>query len=276
MAGDPRDISTGHLGRYRARAATGARDLDRAQALRKLAFRGGMVPDRDRFDDLCQHIVIEEAATGALVCCFRLLSLAGGPDIAKSYSAQFYDLSGLARRTGPMLELGRFCLHPDHPDPDILRVAWGRLAALVDAGGVEMLFGCSSFSGTDPAAHGDALALLRDRYLAPPDWRPGVRSQETLDLLTAPPRQPDPRHALVRMPSLLRSYLMMGGRVSDHAGSLTHSYPRPVNLNARAVHHDAPAHLLCSGKYPRRRLLPAQQGTTPANPGPYPCNTTSA
>lgn len=217
MAGDPRDISTGHPGRYRARAATGARDLDRAQALRKLAFRGGMVPDRDRFDDLCQHIVIEEAATGALVCCFRLLSLAGGADIAKSYSAQFYDLSGLARRTGPMLELGRFCLHPDHPDPDILRVAWGRLAALVDAGGVEMLFGCSSFSGTDPAAHGDALALLRDRYLAPPDWRPGARSQETLDLLTAPPRQPDPRHALVRMPSLLRSYLMMGGRVSDHA-----------------------------------------------------------
>ena len=82
MAGDPRDISTGHPGRYRARAATGARDLDRAQALRKLAFRGGMVPDRDRFDDLCQHIVIEEAATGALVCCFRLLSLAGGADIA--------------------------------------------------------------------------------------------------------------------------------------------------------------------------------------------------
>ncbi|MGR3710973.1 MAG: ornithine-acyl-ACP acyltransferase, partial [Alterinioella nitratireducens] len=34
---------------------------------------------------------------------------------------------------------------------------------------------------------------------------------------TAPPRQPDPRHALARMPSLLRSYLMMGGRVSDHA-----------------------------------------------------------
>jgi L-ornithine Nalpha-acyltransferase len=31
-----------------------------------------------------------------------------------------------------MVEMGRFCIHPDCRDPDILRVAWGAMARVVD------------------------------------------------------------------------------------------------------------------------------------------------
>lgn len=217
VADNPRDMTTLNQGRYRARPALTCADLERAQTLRALAFRGGGPPECDRFDAECQHILIEEVATGALVCCFRLLPLTGGHEIMRSYSAQFYDLAALASRTAPMTELGRFCLHPGQIDPDILRVAWARLAAHVDAGGVEMLFGCASFRGANPARHADALALLASRYLAPRSWLPGIKSDATVTLQSAPPRHPDPRRALAGMPPLLRSYLMMGGRVSDHA-----------------------------------------------------------
>ncbi len=205
-------------GRYRARATQGARDLDRAQRLRGLAFFGRDGIDHDDFDDRCQHVVIEETATGTLVGCFRLLPLPDGPAVASSYSAQFYDLSGLARLKGPMAEIGRFCLHPDRTDPDILRVAWGALTAHVDANGVGMLFGCSSFPGTDATPYEDAFALLRDRHLAPASWHPGVKAAEIYPYATTLPQQdPDPRRANATMPPLLRTYLMMGGRVSDHA-----------------------------------------------------------
>ena len=34
------------------------------------------------------------------------------------------ELSALRRFAGPMIEMGRFCIHPAAQDPDILRLAW--------------------------------------------------------------------------------------------------------------------------------------------------------
>ena len=70
-------------------------------------------------------IPINAVDTGQLVACFRMLPLTGS-EISRSYSAQYYELSGLASFEGKMVEMGRFCVHPDCHDPDILRVAWGR------------------------------------------------------------------------------------------------------------------------------------------------------
>jgi len=77
-----------------------------------------------------------------------------------------------------------------------------------------LLFGCSSFQGSDPDRHRQALALLRG-HLAPTDKRPGRKAREVFDLTTLP--AVDARQGLLAMPSLLRTYLAMGGWVSDHA-----------------------------------------------------------
>ena len=118
-------------GRYAARIGAGAEDVLRAQRLRGLAFRAGQGDgeglDADDFDAICTHVLVEEVATGDLVCCFRFLPLNGGGEIGRSYSAQFYELSALESFEGRMVEMGRFCIHPDRRDPDILRVAWGAM-----------------------------------------------------------------------------------------------------------------------------------------------------
>ena len=207
--------------RYHAREAASPADLEAVLALRALCFRGAVGhDDSDAFDALCTHIMIEDrqrAAAGqsALVCCFRILPLSDGHDIARSYAAQFYDLSALSAFRGPMIELGRFCIHPDAQDPDILRVAWADLTRRVDREGVEMLFGCSSFNGTEATAHADAFALLSARHIAPQRWRPRIKAPNTLCLGSG--HRPDRRRAMAAMPPLLRTYLKMGGWVSDHA-----------------------------------------------------------
>jgi len=204
--------------RYVARHAAGAGDVRRAQALRAEGFgrAGGM--DRDAFDDICTHVLVEEAATGRLVCCFRVMILTGGRDIARSYAAQFYDLSKLAGFDGRMAEVGRFCIAPDLHDPDILRVAWAALTRLVDAKHIEMLFGCSSFRGVHVEAYLDAFAMLRARHLAPDKWGPRVKAPRVYRFAQSLTRhRPDPREAMRHMPPLLRTYLAMGGWVSDHA-----------------------------------------------------------
>lgn len=194
------------LGRYRIE-----QDRAAALALRALCFRGGG-SDEDSLDATCQHWTVRDGTTGETVAAFRALLIPDAAGIGRSYSARFYDLSRLAALSGPFLELGRFCLHPDRHDPDILRLAWAGLTRIVDGVGVQLLFGCSSFHGTDPAPHSEALAQL-SRHIAPPDRAP-QRKAEALDL---PTHAPDPKRAAATMPPLLRSYLAMGAWVSDHA-----------------------------------------------------------
>ncbi|RAZ88078.1 GNAT family N-acetyltransferase [Cereibacter johrii] len=211
-------------GRYLARPAAGHADLRRAQELRWLAFHarragsGVSGLDADRFDGACSHMLIEEAESGALVGCFRFLTLASGREIGRSYSAQFYELSALEGFAGPMVEMGRFCIHPERRDPDILRVAWGALTRHVDRAGIEMLFGCCSFHGTEPEAYLDTFAMLKERHLAPQRWLPRVKAASVYRFAQRlARREPDARRAMLQMPPLLRTYLLMGGWVSDHA-----------------------------------------------------------
>lgn len=230
-------------GRYLARFADGPRDLEAAGRLRGQAFfpadpmaaraeARATALAADPIDRDGLHVLIEECDTGALACCFRLLPLASGAGIERSYSAQFYQLDSLRAYAGPMLEVGRFCVRRESkgalaadPDPDILRVAWAALTRFVDDHNVRMLFGCSSFPGTASEAYADAFAWLGARHLAPRQWRPGIKAPRVIRFDTAAadgqaersPVAPDRMRALGRMPPLLRTYLTMGGWVSDHA-----------------------------------------------------------
>lgn len=207
-------------GRYAARIAQSDADLLAAQQLRTLTFRGegGQGLDVDAFDSQCEHVLVEDNRTGELVCTFRLLPLAAGAQIGRSYSAQYYELSALEDFHGPMVEMGRFCIHPDHKDPDILRVAWGAMTKYVDDEGVEMLFGCSSFKGTEAEQYMDAFALLKERHLAPKRFLPRVKAPNVFRFAQKLRRKkPDAKRAQLGMPPLLRTYLLMGGWVSDHA-----------------------------------------------------------
>lgn len=204
-------------GRHAARIAESPDDVAAALALRSLAFRGGLRPDGDGFDAICRHVLVEDSRSGALVCTFRLLPLAAGHEIGQSYSAQFYELSALEDFGGRMVEMGRFCIRPGLTDPDILRVAWGAMTGYVDAEGIELMFGCSSFQGTETAAYRDAFALLKERHLAPKRWLPRVKAPDVFRFARRIRRKPDARRAMLGMPPLLRTYLAMGGWVSDHA-----------------------------------------------------------
>ena len=211
-------------GKYSVRFADHPRDVEAAQRLRYRAFIAGRDAanrpdqrDADAFDDSCAHILVEDIRTGTLVCCFRFLPLTGS-EISRSYSAQYYDLTALEAYEGRMVEMGRFCIHPDFRDADILRIAWGAMTTYVDENNVDLLFGCSSFEGTMADEYMDAFALLKERHLAPKRWLPRVKAPNVFRFAAKLGlRKPNLRAAMMGMPPLLRTYLVMGGWVSDHA-----------------------------------------------------------
>lgn len=204
-------------GRLTVRAAEGAADIAALMALRGQVFRGDAgADDRDAFDSAAMHVVV--AAEGAVLAGFRLIPMQTGAEIGLGYAAARYDLSRLVGFEAPILELGRFCTHPEAAqDPDVLRLAWAFITREVDARGAGMLCGCTSFPGRDPARHRAALAHLT-RHLAPDALAPMPRDGGAIpfarDLAGV---APDPAAALAGLPPLLRTYLMMGGWVSDHA-----------------------------------------------------------
>lgn len=201
-------------GIYTVREASSDADNAAAMALRHRCFgsAGGIA---DAFDDTAQQVLVT-TTQGRVVATFRM-SLLSGARITQSYAAQYYDLRALAEFSGPMLELGRFCIHPEHPDPDILRIAWAALTAYVDAQQVALLFGCSSFAGTDPLPYLDAFRLLKARHLAPLRWAPQMHASDVFPFAELPATAPELKKATATLPPLLRTYLMMGGWVSDHA-----------------------------------------------------------
>ena len=205
--------------KYVVRVANTPAGIAAAQRFRYKAFglSGGTGLDSDKFDHGCKHFLIEKRKSGELVCCFRIMHLHGGSEIEKSYSAQYYELSALHAYDGKIVEMGRFCLDPDVLDSDVLRVAWGAMTRYVDAQGVNFLFGCTSFHGTDASAYRDAFAMLRDKHLAPKCWLPRVKAPNVFRFDARLRRNPDMKRAMRGMPPLLKSYLMMGGWVSDHA-----------------------------------------------------------
>lgn len=201
------------VGGYDVRFANSAQDLRSCQELRHLCFLGAPGREADRFDPLCRHLMVTRKGKLAATC--RVMIFETGAQIDMSYTAQAYDLEKFFNFKGRLLEIGRFCVSPDIKGPDVLRICWGALAQIVDKTKISLVFGCTSFKGTEADAYTQAFGLLADRYLAPDCYQPQKIASEIVEL--KPQSVLDMRSAVAELPPLLRSYLAMGAWVSDHA-----------------------------------------------------------
>lgn len=202
-------------GRFVTRLGRGGACARAALALRGAVFRAGG-PDRDSHDAGALHLTVTDRARRRTVLAARVLLHADGREAAAGYAGSFYGLEMLAASDRPVAEIGRFCMAPRQPcSPDALRGALATLTGLVLAHGVGTLIGCASLPGTDPDRLGPQLALLRARHCLPHGLRPAIRAASWVPL---PARARGDALAAARaLPPLLRLWLAMGARVSDHA-----------------------------------------------------------
>ena len=204
-------------GRLVARLAQGRADMARVMAFRQAAFPRRSGPEEDAQDALSAHVMVESAAGDRLQGYFRLMLFGWGAGLEQGYAARFYDVGPLSGYARPIAETGRFCLAPGGVHPDVLRLAWGAMTRLVDEGHAGLLVGCTSFRGADWTQHRAGLALLAEAHLGPVAHRPLRKAAEVVDYPALAGPLTDRRAALAALPPLLRTYLAMGGWVSDHA-----------------------------------------------------------
>ena len=190
--------------------------MARVMAFRRAAFPRHSGAEEDAQDALSAHVMVE-GADGRLLGYFRVMLFGWGAGLEQGYAARFYDVTPLAGYSLPIAEMGRFCLAPGGVHPDVLRLAWGAMTRLVDEGQAGLLVGCTSFRGADWTTHRAGLALLAAEFIGPQEHRPGRKAAEVVDYPTLAGPVVDRRASLAGLPPLLRTYLAMGGWVSDHA-----------------------------------------------------------
>ncbi len=184
--------------------------------------------EQDRFDPYCDHMILVDAACDPasqnhVVGVYRLMTEEAAQEVGQFYSEDEYDLTALKTSGRRLLELGRSCVAKDHRGGQALGLLWDGLADYVISHEIEVMFGVASFHGTDVKDFSAPLSHLYYNHLAPTDLR--VRAHEDvyqrMDLL--PDKGLDRVAAMRDVPSLMKSYLRLGGFVGDGA-FIDHSF----------------------------------------------------
>ena len=180
--------------------------------------------DCDDYDPLCDHLLVidEDAEEGSnVVGTYRLLRESVAKAHAGFYSAGEFDIdmliSGPSRPSGELLELGRSCVLPSYRTSATIQLLWRGIASYIADNGIGLMFGCASFSGTDPQPHAEALSYLYHHHRAAPDHRPVVRHGLGIDLEQLSLGSYDERKAMFQLPPLIKGYLRVGAKFGDGA-----------------------------------------------------------
>ncbi len=204
--------------RYRIEFGQSDANRIRAQKFRQRVFReseNGL--DEDKFDKISDHcLIFDKNNDDKLVLVFRSRSFSSMKDILCSYSAQYYDLTKLTRLPFKPMEIGRLCVDKRTSDPFLLLTAFKYLASLISSDKSNFIFGCTSFSGANNPRHLASLSSLKKNQLARRKFLIAKKSNSILDIknLISSDQQ---KMANNYLPPLLKFYLRLGGKVSDHA-----------------------------------------------------------
>lgn len=209
------------------RLASSAADIEAAQRLRWEVFyrERGATPledaplDRDPYDPVCDHLLVEDSASGTakVIGTYRLLRQSIADTREGFYSAGEYDLTPLSRSQGERLELGRSCVAAEYRDAGTIQLLWRGIASYLRQHQISTMFGCASFHGIDPEAHADTLSYLWHNHLAPPPLRAQALAERYVEMARLPLGSYDPRQAMRKLPPLIKAYLRVGAQVGDGA-----------------------------------------------------------
>jgi putative hemolysin len=135
------------------------------------------------------------------------------------YTQGEYDIAPLIR-TKPdyrFVEMGRSCVLKPYRNKRTLELLWQGVWSYVREHGADVMIGCASFPGTDPAAHALALSYLHHTALAPEEWRVRAHEHLRIDMNMMPAETVNARAALKALPPLIKGYLRLGAYIGDGA-----------------------------------------------------------
>lgn len=201
---------------YSARLAETPEEVRAAQRLRFQVFNVELNEglessaitgrDEDRFDAVCDHLIVEHLPTGSIVGTYRLQTGLNAAAHLGYYSEQEFEFQNFERVRSEIIELGRACVHQQHRNMIVLGQLWKGIADYAKERAGRYLVGCSSVNSQDPSVGASVYADLCRKHLAGPQWRTRPTSGYDCSLNELAPEQ-------ISIPKLLRAYLTLGAKI---------------------------------------------------------------
>ncbi|HNR89375.1 MAG TPA: GNAT family N-acyltransferase [Spirochaetota bacterium] len=173
--------------------------------------------DIDRYDSLADHLILIDTNINSIVGTYRLISSVYAD---KFYSQNEFNISGLLRRDGSKLELGRACIQKAYRNSNMIANLWMGLGEYINATKARYLFGCSSVSTTDPLEIAMLHRYLNRYHAVAPDLRVQplrkYRIKRLEEYLAQVERSADLSNdeiAKKKVPALITSYLLAGAKI---------------------------------------------------------------
>jgi putative hemolysin len=208
-------VSTATRPAYSARLACSTADLQAAQALRfevfNLELDEGLVQaydtglDADAFDAICDHLIVEDTTSGAIVGTYRMQTGQRAAQALGYYSEREFDFGPFEARRAQMVELGRACIDRQHRNFAVLTLLWKGIGQYARDQGARYLVGCSSITSQDPAQGMAAFRQLTP-HVAPAAWQTKPHAAFACQHVIAAEAAP-------KIPRLLSAYLAMGAAI---------------------------------------------------------------
>jgi putative hemolysin len=161
--------------------------------------------DKDHFDDVCDHMVVEDRRTGAIVGTYRMQMGDVAGQYFGYYSEQEFCFAPYEAMRSQIVELGRACIHREHRSSEVLHLLWRGIARYALVNGGRYMMGCCSLTSQDTDMGHAVYASLRSCMVeealltkaTPAFALPGVTAEMTE----------------ARAPKLLRAYLTIGAKI---------------------------------------------------------------
>ncbi|WP_263768565.1 GNAT family N-acetyltransferase [Propionivibrio soli] len=234
-------------------------DILQAQKLRYRIFAGELganLPtrtpgvDKDIFDPYCEHLVVRDEGSDAVVGTCRILSPMRAVRVGSFYSENGFDLTRLQHLRSRMIEVGRLCVHPAYRTGRTIDLLFRGIGLYMDQNHYEYLLACPGVSMTD-GGHAAASAYARlGEYLSPLEYRVFPRCPLPLASLD--------RHTPVHLPPLVKGCLRIGAYVCGEPAwdPDFNNGDFPILLPVAALH----------GRYARRLGHPSVRSEVAATP----------
>ena len=202
-------------GRLSVRVASRPEEIEAAQRLRWTVFSAELGArlgssacatglDRDLFDRFCEHLIVEDESTGAVVGTYRLLV----PEQARRAGGLYTEGEFFTDRLRPirhqLVELGRSCVHPDYRTGATIMLLWSGLGERLGQLPCRYVIGCASVTMHDDGRFAASLwRTLWARHAAPEHWRVFPKVRLPIETLA--------HDCDVVVPPLVKGYLRAGG-----------------------------------------------------------------
>ncbi|MEM9159717.1 MAG: GNAT family N-acyltransferase [Verrucomicrobiota bacterium] len=206
---------------YRVTIALTRDEVRKAQRLRYKVFnlelgeglssseKSGL--DADRFDEVCDHLLVEDVNREEIIGTYRLQTGVNAKVRIGYYSEQEFDFAPFESLRESTIELGRACIAKEHRNMVVLGLLWKGIAQYAKLNGSRYLIGCSSITSTNPLDGLAATEKLR-KYMAPEHL---LTHPKNGYICHAEVNEEEFRAAFsaLEIPRLMRAYLTLGAKL---------------------------------------------------------------